>query len=355
MSLTKRIEYIDALRGFTMILVVSVHIYSLCFMQGNAKEYDLSFNNFFGLFRMPLFFFISGFVFYKTDRYWNFKTIKDFITSKIRVQLISTFLFLLMFCVLYQKGIYNALFDNQKAGYWFTYILFAYFILYIAIDKTICYWGQKTAFSNITIATSLIIGLFVYHFVNNGYLLNIFSPNLTNLLSISKLQYFLFFSFGCFSHKYYNYFIKFQTIKNINGGMLLFFTFIAFCIFYQNNNGTFITNNSILALFAALLGIILAMSIFKANENRLSSSTKLGKYLQFIGKHTLDIYFLHYFFLPYNMPFVGNFFALYPNPLLEFCLSIALTFIVILCCLFTSRIIRMSPLLAHFLLGKKDI
>ena len=105
MNKSKRIEYIDALRGFTMILVVSVHIYSLCFMQGNAKEYDLSYNNFFGLFRMPLFYFISGFVFYKIDKIWDYNTLKKFISSKIRVQLFSTLVFFLLFNFLFQNRI----------------------------------------------------------------------------------------------------------------------------------------------------------------------------------------------------------------------------------------------------------
>ena len=96
--MTKRIEYIDALRGFTMILVVAVHIYSLCFMQGNVEEYDLSYNNFFGLFRMPLFFFISGFVFYKSNRLWNLASLNKFFKDKIRVQLFSTSIFFLLFC-----------------------------------------------------------------------------------------------------------------------------------------------------------------------------------------------------------------------------------------------------------------
>ena len=39
MNMTKRIEYIDALRGFTMLLVVTGHIYSMCFMHELFKEY----------------------------------------------------------------------------------------------------------------------------------------------------------------------------------------------------------------------------------------------------------------------------------------------------------------------------
>ena len=75
---TKRIEYIDAMRGFTMLLVVYSHI--LVFSYENTLIYDLhagglnligagegnalTFNSLFVLFRMPLFFFISGFIIY---------------------------------------------------------------------------------------------------------------------------------------------------------------------------------------------------------------------------------------------------------------------------------------------------
>ncbi len=352
MSTTKRIEYIDAIRGFTMILVVAVHVYSLCFMQGNATEYDLSYNNFFGLFRMPLFYFISGFVFYKLNRHWDYATLKKFISNKIRVQLFSTLIFFLLFCFLYQKEIINSLFDTQKAGYWFTFILFIYFILYIGIDKTICWINHKNAFNNISIITSFIVGLLLYFFINNGLLLNILAPQTTTLLSFTKWQYFIFFSFGCYIHKYYDSFLKIQNIKFVKGGILLLFVCCTISIFYQNQ-AIIVIPNYILKLFSGLSGIMLVMFIFKKDEHYISKSTKLGTCLQYIGKRTLDIYFLHYFFLPYNLSFIGKWLDESPNFLLEFCLSIALALIVIACCLLVSKIIRLSPTLAYYLFGQK--
>ena len=351
MSTTKRIEYIDALRGFTMILVVAVHIYSYCFMQLKVEEYDLSYNNFFGLFRMPLFYFISGFVFYKYDRYWDYNTIKIFITNKVRVQLISTLIFFLLFCWLFQRGIKHSLFDTQKAGYWFTYILFIYFILYIGIDKTICWIGKKKAFNNFTIIVSFIVGLIIYYITNNDDdLLKIFTINNATLFSVIRWQYFIFFSFGCFIHKYYDDFLKFQNIKYIRGGILSVFVGCSICIFYLNRNET-ITHNYILKLLTAIFGIMLVFFLFKENESNLSSTTKLGNCLQYIGKHTLDIYFLHYFFLPYNMSYIGRWLDLYPNPLLEFCISLTFALIVIVLCLLVSKIIRLSPTLTYLLFG----
>ena len=75
MSSKNRIEYIDAMRGFTMILVVYAHVVFFSF--GIDSSYP-SFNQFFMLMRMPLFFFISGFIFYR-ETTWTSKIVSQFI------------------------------------------------------------------------------------------------------------------------------------------------------------------------------------------------------------------------------------------------------------------------------------
>ena len=58
MQQKKRIEYLDALRGFTMILVVMSHV--ALFNLGVDVRSDGCYHTYFQLFRMPLFFFVSG-------------------------------------------------------------------------------------------------------------------------------------------------------------------------------------------------------------------------------------------------------------------------------------------------------
>lgn len=91
---TKRIEYIDSLRGFTMILVVLNHVAAYC-LGINTAEGSVHF--YLMQFRMPLFFFISGFVLYKKDFKWNIKNSLEFINKKIFVQIISPFVFYLIY------------------------------------------------------------------------------------------------------------------------------------------------------------------------------------------------------------------------------------------------------------------
>ena len=64
----QRIKYIDALRGFTMFLVVLQHIESIGF---GIHPYESVLGNILVSFRMPMFFFISGYIAYKVSFDWN--------------------------------------------------------------------------------------------------------------------------------------------------------------------------------------------------------------------------------------------------------------------------------------------
>lgn len=90
----KRIEFIDAMRGFTMILVVVCHVSGFCL----GIESDIpSIHPYLYEFRMPTFFFISGFVLYKANQLWNTKYVFKFLTKKFPVQNITTVIFFLFF------------------------------------------------------------------------------------------------------------------------------------------------------------------------------------------------------------------------------------------------------------------
>ncbi len=81
----------------------------------------------------------------------------------------------------------------------------------------------------------------------------------------------------------------------------------------------------------------------------------IGRILQYIGKRTLDVYLLHYFFLPRNLDIVGDFFFTNSNPSIEFFCSFLLAIIVVGLCLVVSNVIRTSDTLAHWLFGVKKM
>lgn len=132
-SSTKRIEYIDALRGFTMMLVVITHVAFFCM---DIKE-DSNYHHYLSQIRMPLFFLISGFVMYKEGVIWNLQHIGVFLKKKFIVQIVSTLFFFTLFSHYKNVDFIEGLKDPWKLGYWFTYTLFIYFVFYSAI-RYIC-------------------------------------------------------------------------------------------------------------------------------------------------------------------------------------------------------------------------
>ena len=77
-----RLEWLDALRGFTMILVVANHVAGMGF--GMAPKISSSMQ-FLIMFRMPLFFFVSGFLAYRATQVWDLKNLGSLLLKKIRV------------------------------------------------------------------------------------------------------------------------------------------------------------------------------------------------------------------------------------------------------------------------------
>jgi hypothetical protein len=67
----------------------------------------------------------------------------------------------------------------------------------------------------------------------------------------------------------------------------------------------------------------------------------------------LDVYLLHYFFLPrFLIPYADQLRA-YNSQLIEFLVILAIALVVLAITLLASYIIRLSPFLGHYLFGVK--
>ena len=91
-----RIEWLDAMRGFTMLLVVAYHVAQFGFAENEKTSAALPF---LVLFRMPLFFFVSGFLAYKANFVWNIKNTLPLVGKKLHVQIIPAVIFLCIFII----------------------------------------------------------------------------------------------------------------------------------------------------------------------------------------------------------------------------------------------------------------
>lgn len=325
-SPTKRIGYIDALRGFTMILVVSSHVAFFSHIDIN------SYSPFFLLFRMPLFFFISGFILYKKEHNWNIANGIRFLSKKFLVQIIPTAIFLSIYMVVFSLPIGS--FNGSYYGYWFTVTLFEFFVVYILCNMLI-----KSHLISYAVLLLGGIALYVYSYSPQCH-----KYPLLNDYIIAHFQYFVFFITGTLAKRYFD---KLKRVFNNDIVMLLVISLMMVgAILYINNYFC----HTIVKLSISTLSIFAIFYFFMKNGNYFDNS-RIGKSLQFIGRRTLDIYLLHYFFVYDSISWIKD--SGINSSTIIFIISIITSVIIIGICLLVSKFLRSNPLLGKILFGAK--
>ena len=350
----KRIEYIDALRGFTMILVVFSHVE----MTSLGITTPTFLNSMFMSFRMPLFFFISGFIAYKSSIEWSWSEWASMSKKKLLVQLVPTFIFGLIYAYAYfNTDFLGFITHNGKLGYWFTIALLEIFLIVYTVNT--CLYSSNTDTFRKRLLFALIMlsgGLFLAKFVLK------IVPALNEIGNILTLHhtfnYFQYFAFGYVCSMYKEQFNR--NLENrfvVTGVLFLFASLFYVKRFYIGINvGDGIDMWKLLDTFAELilgyLGLVIVYNTMRVYQNSFTSGTKIGASLQYIGKRTLDIYMLHYFLLP-NLLVISDFVKAKNNVAMELCIGISVSLIVIAICLVISNVLRTSPILAKYLFGVK--
>lgn len=338
-SLKKRIEYIDAMRGFTMILVVYSHICGMC-----LGDKWIGWNDIFFLFRLPCFFFISGWLFEKSDRKWNRTTIKSIVKKKFMIQIVPTFIFLLL---LAPPPLFFSRLGTTKGGYWFTFALFIFFMLNLISS---CFVRKRFVKHQdiILFCFALFISVlaFLYEVYYNRYFRHIgWLANGLGFLSLMTWRYYLFFYVGTFVKRHFEAFVKLT-----NKPLIIILVIIGFICIAQIPHTENIPFAYSIFSIGGVLGMIMIFTLFRLFYTyRLSQISHHA--LEYIGRRTLDIYLLHYFLLPRFLLPYGEQLRLYHNPPLEFIVALTLALIVVGFSLVISRIIRLSPFLARYLFG----
>lgn len=341
-----RVEYIDALRGFIMFLVVYHHV-----AYWGMDDLDLGYNESFRKFLMPTFFFISGWLFYTNNRSWDKMTILCIIKKKFMKLIIPFLFFMLLYMYQFNGPEYQTTFDS-KYGFWYIYSLFQFYIIYIVIEVVFNKeQSNKIEAGIIFFILALSIFSFCYEIFRFEYDLGIWRKILT-ALSFSKIKFIIYFWLGTFAKKNYTSFIRLTDNKYV----------IAFClgVFYllaihssQIYHSNIIELRTISFLLTGTTGCIFVYTLFRKNEVHFSKDTKIGKALQYIGQRSLDIYLLHYFVLPYHLPYISTWIAELNSKTVEMLIILILSLWILSLSLLLSCIIRLSPFLGHYLFGAK--
>lgn len=327
-----------------MILVVYFHIAAYGF-----GSYKFGYNDIIERFRMPTFFFISGWLFYKAGRIWNRQAIADMIRKKFMVQIIPTAVFMLLYLMMFNLLDVNSL-GSDKKGYWFTFVLFEYFVIYI-LAEALFNRQDSTKGEMYVLAVMLILsaGAFYYAKYYTRYASELGTwKDILGFLSFVKIRHIIFFWLGTFVRRHFDRFIQFTNNCYITATLIILFASIIVWPILLSTPGI----EYIAYLTAGISGTVICFTFFRIHKEQFSQKTWYGRSLQLIGRRTLDIYLIHYFVLPYDFVQPDAWLPYHHNTLfVPMALILALWVVVI--SLLISSILRVSPLLARYLFGTK--
>lgn len=195
-----------------------------------------------------------------------------------------------------------------------------------------------------------------------------FYNSYSNLFCLPLLfQYFQFFVLGVITRQYQDKIHRIIEDKYFSASVIILFVALFGWLqidaqYIESSTGLvhklLLLINIGVVLLVRYLGLIIVYSFFRKYQASFTQTTKIGSSLQYIGRHTLDIYVLHYFFLP-NIAPVKEFLINTqhhwnsPNIVFELFFGVGVALMVIAVCLLVSKVLRTSDLLAHYLFGAK--
>ena len=298
----------------------------------------MGYNAVFILFRLPCFFMISGWLF-EPIALNSFKTVAR---HKAMVQLLPTFIFLLLLApppeFFHQLG-------TLKGGYWFTFALFEYFILYMIIVRI----SRKWSF---LMALAIALGTFVYaryydSIRSSAEGWQLYAIDLSGFLSITTWRLFLFFYIGAWMRRNFDAFIRWT-----NKPAIILLVSVVFFLIASTSHKDNVWFEMFRYYAGGVTGMWMVFTFFRLSFSWLKKC-HVAKPLQYVGTRTLDIYLLHFFILPrFLMVYTGQIKA-FESQFVEFLVILAVSLIVLILCLLASYLIRLNPFLGHYLFGVK--
>lgn len=348
-------EWIDSMRGFTMILVVAYHVSMMGYGE-NPK--DSSYLSLCVLFRMPLFFFISGFFAYGSRTLWNLRTLGNSLWKKIRIQVIPTVIFFSLFIIMLHRSSWDEavslLQRDTKGGYWFTIVLLQMFIIYYLFAYIEHFFTERLERLRLRWLPITLLWLGALSVYATWYMPSWFHYQKQEWLQWSSVsQVIIFFHFFVAGNIVHRYWERFQRLFDTSwfAPLVMTIAIVAVCEHFRwhelrrqwaNLPRTF-------AMYTLMLTVIL---VFRHYASVFSSRTLAGRTLQYIGVRTLDIYLLHFLFIV-NIPMLGPWIkACRPNFVLDLTVSLAGAALVVAVCLAASAVLRISPFFRRHLFGR---
>ena len=349
-----RIGYIDALRGFTMILVVFQHIYLPNFTPLCVLLITL---------RMPLFFFISGYISYRANQEWSTERCRDLVVDKLRRLIIPILVVGAIYSLIVGVKLEWFVHDPYKSGYWFTLSLFEMLLFYYVVRLVAARFksvSEGRLISGIFICATLVYLLLFYE-LEYSY---------EDLTSISKTVEFIpFFALGLLLGHYRERFNRWVD-SGYMWGVWGCFAAIVTIIFVNHErlaelhffDNLVLTNNSsyeatvlryAVRMVVSIIGLLSVYGVFR-HLSHLFEHNRRFKPMQYVGRHTLEVYLFHYILLINFTPMLRPYIVDDPNVLVQIVVGFVVAAIIAAGALLIGYILRRVPYVDYYLLaGRK--
>lgn len=320
----ERVIWIDQLKGVAILLVVIGHILWHSMRLGDVHIDGCLLLSFIYSFHMPLFMFMSGIV---------IRSVPDF--GKLFSKICQFFIPLLIVGLIYSYcmgyDIRTFAFSSTKLGYWYLLVLGVYYVLYFFL-----YQNEKIVSDRRWMKNIYYLLLPILIWIVMKFLFSFAPEKLYRLLSLRFIEeLWPYFCLGIWCGKYklleriekWYWFTAFSLLLYI----AVFWLFIA-------NNLSF--HGAGLMLFVSPFTTILLIAIlWKNNSGQLN--THVSNQLSFLGRHTLDIYIFHMFYVGnMKLSFLHDYFVDSSNTLLLIILTLSLAIVVAYASVFIGKVIR---------------
>jgi fucose 4-O-acetylase-like acetyltransferase len=335
-----------------MILVVFEHIY---------LDNNTIISQFFANFRMPLFFFISGFISFRREQSWSGGETLSRLGSKVRTMIVPALAIGLLFTLIYNQTPITDFFTRPtKMGYWFTFALFNMLVFYY----TARWLHARRARTTIETFTKrlYVVGLLSLFTLSDLSALGYADTTLTLSMTFKHLHFFAFGALCSCNREWFE-----RTLDSgmrmavvIAGLFILSWWVISFreTIAIADNYVDIKYLNIIHTGIKTLIGycgILTVFGFFRRYGEFFSENRHIGKPLQFVGRNTLDVYLLHYFVLLGMPTMLRPYIVETDNILVTLVVGMAVAIAAVAVSLLISRVIRLSDHLAYYLLGARDV
>lgn len=330
---SKRLAYLDAIKCFAILLVISGHVqfFGMDLKDSYASPGNLMLYSF----KMPLFFFVSGYLAFKENAFGTIGELKK-LGTKFLFLVVPAIVF---YCFLnFSKG--SPLFEFLKSGlggYWFTFTLFEIFVIYYALS----------AMSRSKVVLASLLAL--VSIAGVGYL-SFFSKYEIPFLDFNHLsKYFQYFALGVFAKMYIEQYDRLMRNEYLKAFSMVSFFVLLFSL-YQISMPS-VVFHFLRDIVLRYLGLYVVVSLFYCNQDFFNRESKLNSLMLKIGQNSLAIYLLQYFFMPD--------FSAYPvwlqglDWVSVYAISFAYTVFITAICMIFIELLSNSMIVKKYVLGKK--